>query len=64
MLYLCTHKMNLKELIDSLYDKFGGNIQVFRKNGNSRENPVITAEVIKGESRGASIKDSSILLIE
>ena len=67
MLYLCTHKMNLKEfkaLIDSLYDKFGGNIQVFRKNGNSRENPVIAAEVIKGESRGASIKDSSILLIE
>ena len=60
-------KMNLKQfkiLIDSLYDKFGGDIQVFRKNGNSRENPVIAAEVVKGESRGISKKDSSILLIE
>lgn len=67
MLYLCTRKMNLKQfkiLIDSLYDKFGGDIQVFRKNGNSRENPVIAAEVVKGESRGISKKDSSILLIE
>lgn len=30
MLYLCTRKMNLKQfkiLIDSLYDKFGGDIQ-------------------------------------
>ena len=67
MLYLCTRKMNLKQfkiLIDSLYDKFGGDIQVFRKNGNSRENLVIAAEVVKGESRGISKKDSSILLIE
>lgn len=67
MLYLCTRKMNLKQfkiLIDSLYDKFGDDIQVFRKNGNSRENPVIAAEVVKGESRGISKKDSSILLIE
>ena len=67
MLYLCTRKMNLKQfkiLIDSLYDKFGGDIQVFRKNGNSRENPVIAAEVVKGESRGISKKDSSILFIE
>lgn len=67
MLYLCIRKMNLKQfkiLIDSLYDKFGGDIQVFRKNGNSRENPVIAAEVVKGESRGISKKDSSILLIE
>ena len=67
MLYLCTRKMNLKEfkaIIDSLYDKFGGNIQVFRKNGHSRENPVIAAEIVKGELRGISNKDSSILLIE
>ena len=59
--------MNLKQfkiLIDSLYDKFEDNNQVFRKNGNSRENPVIAAEVVKGESRGISKKDSSILLIE
>lgn len=34
------------------------------KNGNSRENPVIAAEVVKGESRGISKKDSLILLIE
>lgn len=34
------------------------------ENGNSRENPVIAAEVVKGESRGISKKDSSILLIE
>ena len=59
--------MNLKQfkiLIDSLYDKYGGDTKVFRKNGNSRENPVIAAEVVKGESRGISKKDSSILLIE